>query len=34
MTQDEAGEMKEDRKVLFGSLIELSEKYRSKNQYE
>lgn len=34
MTQDEAGEMKEDCKVLLGSLIELSEKYRRNNQYE
>ena len=29
-----SGEMKEERKFLFESLIELSEKYRRKNQYE
>ena len=29
-----AGEMKEERKLLFESLIELSEKYRRRNQYE
>lgn len=28
------GEIIEERKVLFGPLIELSEKYRRKNQYE
>lgn len=29
-----AGEMKEDRVVAFKKLIELSEQYRRKNQYE
>ena len=29
-----AGEMKEDRKVKFMALMELSEKYRRKNQYQ
>lgn len=29
-----AGEMKEDRRVKFMALMELSEKYRRKNQYQ
>lgn len=29
-----AGEMKEDRRVKFMALMELSEKYRCKNQYQ
>lgn len=29
-----AGEMKEDRRMKFMVLMELSEKYRRKNQYE